>query len=71
MKTMKKYLVLSVFALFAVIAFNACGNSPKNEKAEIVNDVATEQYTCSMHPEVISDTQGDCPICGMALVAKE
>ena len=25
------------------------------------------KYTCPMHPEVISDTPGACPICGMAL----
>lgn len=27
-------------------------------------------YTCSMHPEVISDKQGKCPTCGMTLVKK-
>lgn len=26
------------------------------------------QYTCPMHPEVLCDAPGDCPICGMALV---
>jgi P-type Cu+ transporter len=26
------------------------------------------QYTCPMHPEILRDKPGDCPICGMALV---
>jgi Cu+-exporting ATPase len=26
------------------------------------------QYTCPMHPEVLRDGPGDCPLCGMALV---
>ncbi len=25
------------------------------------------KYTCPMHPEIIEDKQGSCPICGMAL----
>lgn len=29
-----------------------------------------EVYTCSMHPEVIRDKPGSCPICGMTLVKK-
>jgi Cu+-exporting ATPase len=28
-----------------------------------------DEYTCPMHPEVRSQTPGDCPICGMALEA--
>src|SRR5262249_16948707 len=28
---------------------------------------ATVQYTCPMHPEVVSDRPGSCPKCGMAL----
>ncbi|SHJ40788.1 heavy metal translocating P-type ATPase [Maribacter aquivivus] len=30
-----------------------------------------QEYTCPMHPEVISDEPGDCPICGMDLVPKQ
>ncbi|MGD9953729.1 MAG: heavy metal translocating P-type ATPase, partial [Burkholderiales bacterium] len=29
---------------------------------------AGAQYTCPMHPEILKDGPGDCPICGMALV---
>lgn len=30
-----------------------------------------ETYTCSMHPEVLSDNPGSCPKCGMRLVKVE
>ena len=29
-----------------------------------------EVYTCPMHPSVVSDRPGACPVCGMALVRK-
>ncbi len=30
-----------------------------------------EEYTCPMHPEVVRDEPGSCPICGMDLVPRE
>ena len=32
---------------------------------------AAMQYTCPMHPEVLKDAPGKCPICGMKLVVKK
>lgn len=32
--------------------------------------VKSQQYTCPMHPEIISDKPDDCPKCGMALEPK-
>jgi Cu+-exporting ATPase len=29
--------------------------------------VAAREYTCPMHPEIVRDRPGSCPICGMAL----
>ncbi len=31
---------------------------------------AVKTYSCSMHPEVISDKPGKCPKCGMKLIEK-
>ncbi|MDR2551014.1 MAG: efflux RND transporter periplasmic adaptor subunit [Desulfobulbus sp.] len=35
--------------------------------APTAGDAAKVQYTCSMHPFIIRDAPGACPICGMAL----
>ena len=34
-------------------------------------DVEGEKYTCGMHPWIITDKPGDCPICGMKLTRIE
>ncbi len=28
------------------------------------------KYTCPMHPQIVHDAPGNCPLCGMALVEK-
>ena len=30
-----------------------------------------QQYTCTMHPEVVTNKPGKCPKCGMTLVPKK
>lgn len=34
------------------------------------SDETPQLYTCPMHPQIIRDHQGNCPICGMALEPK-
>nr|WP_299246422.1 copper-translocating P-type ATPase [uncultured Halomonas sp.] len=41
----------------------------KQGRSAEASDQETSQYTCPMHPEMVSDQPGDCPKCGMHLVA--
>ncbi len=51
---------------FALIA---AANAPAHQdyKHSVSAEGASSQWTCPMHPEIVRDGPGDCPICGMAL----
>jgi Cu+-exporting ATPase len=42
--------------------------SPKKCCEHETHEVRNAKYTCPMHPQVLRDAPGDCPLCGMALV---
>ncbi len=41
------------------------------KKTEVHEQKAAIKYHCPMHPTIVADTPGDCPICGMRLVPIE
>lgn len=63
-----------VFTATPVLAHEGCCSSEQH-KAEKPSTTKTAQagqtYTCTMHPEVVSDKPGKCPKCGMDLVVKK
>jgi Cu(I)/Ag(I) efflux system membrane fusion protein len=52
------------FVIIAMLFIVAC----KNKKPEAVAD-SNVYYTCSMHPQVVQNKPGTCPICHMDLIA--
>ncbi len=70
-KTLLSILVVTVISAITI----SCGGNKTKETSSEMKDtsstvVAGVQYTCPMHPEVISDKPGSCPKCGMDLVKK-
>ncbi len=48
----------------------ATRSAPPETDATSNPTTSAEQYTCRMHPQVVSTHPGNCPICGMKLVLK-
>jgi len=53
-----------MLAIGLIFIFGAC--KTKNKGAAQVKDT---YYTCSMHPQIMEEGPGKCPICGMVLIA--
>src|SRR5438067_1971088 len=46
---------------------NGIQRGPKQQPVATARGSDTVTYTCPMHPEIVRDGPGSCPICGMAL----
>jgi Cu(I)/Ag(I) efflux system membrane fusion protein/cobalt-zinc-cadmium efflux system membrane fusion protein len=71
---MKQKIVVPI-VLLAILGFTVGGYLVGRHSHDLPPDKATvsenedaHQYTCSMHPFIIRDKPGLCPICGMDLV---
>ncbi len=63
---MKKLFIAAVL----VFLFAACKNKNTKTPAQAEHNMEMNDvyYTCSMHPQVMQDKPGNCPICGMKLI---
>ena len=57
---MKRILFIVTIVLSIGFIFTACNNN----KSQLAKD---EIYSCPMHPQVLKEKPGQCPICSMDL----
>jgi len=67
---MKRIKIISILLAF-IVAIGCSNNKDEDPHAQHKVEVVQDIYTCPMHPEIIRDKPGKCPICGMDLVKKE
>ncbi|MEB0278209.1 MULTISPECIES: efflux RND transporter periplasmic adaptor subunit [unclassified Mucilaginibacter] len=59
---------IKILIVMFLLALTACKPKPQVVVSETVSKA---YYTCSMHPQVHEDRDGNCPICGMKLIKVE
>lgn len=65
----KDKIIIAIITLLVLSALSYGGYAIFYKRTENVQ-VQNKVYTCPMHPQIISDHPGQCPICGMDLVLK-
>jgi predicted nucleic acid-binding Zn ribbon protein len=66
-----KTLITLVTVLLGTCLFLTTGCESGTERESATNSPKTAQYTCPMHPEVVQNSPGKCPKCGMDLALKK
>lgn len=67
MNRIKTLLAAALVVTFSVTVFNGCSESGEHDH-EASGESGKTAYHCPMHPQIIQEKPGDCPICGMDLV---
>lgn len=68
MNRKKRILIVAGLLLVAAVftlGIAGCGGGDEQQQAS--SEETTQLWTCGMHPQVIQDKPGNCPICGMKL----
>lgn len=66
---MKNILFLSVLTILSVSLL--AQDTAKVNVTDSKQRIALKEYSCPMHPEIVSNKPGKCPKCGMDLIETE
>ena len=67
---LNRRILWSCMVLVILIGVASCKSKIDNTQTTVATE-KKQLYTCSMHPQIIRDKPGKCPICGMDLIKKD
>ena len=67
-KKMNRCLFAIWFLIFGLSVLPACS---KHSSTSAIPEAGKTLYHCAMHPQIVSDKPGECPICHMRLIPVE
>jgi Cu(I)/Ag(I) efflux system membrane fusion protein len=67
---MKKKMRGIKIIMFVALIFGAIACTDHKQATVKTQAKSNVEYTCPMHPQILEDHPGSCPICGMTLVKK-
>ena len=71
----KTRLIAAAIGILALVGTTGILVGCKHPDASATSGATTgtqaHQYTCPMHPEIVTDKPGTCPKCGMELTEKQ
>ena len=69
-KTVRLFIILLLITIALGMTYVGSQQMKPSSKENQLTMNNKKQFVCSMHPEIIKDEPGDCPICGMSLIEK-
>ena len=60
--------LLGGFLIFGGGSADTATNKVTDDHNHSEEIASNQMWTCSMHPQIMKDEPGDCPICGMDLI---
>ena len=63
-------LLIQISVIGGIVSCTGKKMNAHDSQNKLENEPAKKQFVCSMHPQVVQDKPGDCPLCGMSLIEK-
>ncbi len=67
---MKGIKIMLIQYLFILVGLTACTQKSQPGQSSVMVKMSDIKFTCPMHPQIMEDHPGLCPICGMNLAKK-